>query len=268
MAVSDQEIITAVDVTGRFENPGDPWQGVTGDFDGMGISCGVLQWNIGSASLQPMVKAVGQPVVLRLAPTIGADLWRACNGGVAAGPGLVRGWQAGNTVRVGPRRELAALMGSPEMRAEQMARIRVIAGKADVQALAWAQAAGRPARTLQELIWFFDLLTQNGGLKGVTRANVVQFIQRETPGQADDVVSDWLAAAPSTWWGRGDSVKNAALWRNAVPAAQMELFVLSYLRSSIAGQPKARGVVMNRKGALALRKGWVNTSLFDFTGKF
>ncbi len=268
MAVSDQEILTAVDVTGRFENPGDPWRGVTGDFDGMGISCGVLQWNIGSASLQPMVKAVGQAVVLREAPTIGAELWRACDGGVAAGLAIVRGWQARSVLRAAPRRELAALMGSPEMRAEQMARIRVIAAKADVQALAWAQAGGRTARTLQELIWFFDLLTQNGGLKGVTHAQVAQFIQHETPGKADDVVCDWLAAAPSTWWGRADSLKNAALWRNTVPAAQLELFVLSYLRSSIAGQPKARGVVMNRKGALALRKGWVNTGLFDFTGKF
>jgi hypothetical protein len=50
MAVTDDEINKAVAVTGRFENAGDPWSGVTGDFDGMGISCGVLQWNIGSAA--------------------------------------------------------------------------------------------------------------------------------------------------------------------------------------------------------------------------
>jgi hypothetical protein len=267
MSVSDAEINTAVAITGRFENAGDPWRGVTGDFDGMGVSCGVLQWNIGSASLQPLVEAVGQAVVLREAPTIGADLWKACNGGVAAGLAIVRTWQTGAKLKPTPAKELANLMGSAEMKVQQMTRIRVIADKADSLALAWAQAAGRTARTLQELIWFFDLVTQNGSLKGVTHASVKQFIQTATPGKADDVACDWLLAAPPAWWGRLDCIKNAGLWRDKVPAAQLELFVLSYLRSSLS-TPKARGVVMNRKGALAFRKGWVNGQLFDFTGQF
>lgn len=264
MSVSDVEINAAVAVTGRFENAGDPWRGVTGDFDGMGISCGVLQWNIGSASLQPMVKAVGQAVVLREAPTIGADLWKACNGGVAAGLAIVRTWQTGTRLRAKPARELAALLGSAEMKLQQRSRIRVIAEKADVLALDWARAAGRTTRTLQELIWFFDLVTQNGSLKGLTHVGVRQFIKAATPGRADDVVCDWLAAAPKAWWGRQDCLKNADLWRDKVPAADLDLFALSYLRASLSSA-KARGVVMNRKGALAFRKGWVNGQLFDFT---
>ena len=45
----------AVAITPGFEVSGDPYLGVSGDFDRMGISCGALQWNIGSNSLQPMV---------------------------------------------------------------------------------------------------------------------------------------------------------------------------------------------------------------------
>jgi hypothetical protein len=267
MPASDIEINAAVAVTGRFENAGDPWRGVTGDFDGMGISCGVLQWNIGSASLQPLVKGVGQAVVLREAPTIGADLWKACTGGVSAGLAIVRTWQTGTKLKTIPAKELASLMGSPEMKAQQMSRIRVIADRADVLALAWAKAGGRTARTLQELIWFFDLVTQNGGLKGIGHADVKAFIQTSTPGKADDVICDWLLAAPAIWWGRLDCIKNAGLWRDKIPAAQLDLFALSYLRSGLSTS-KARGVVMNRKGALAFRKGWVNGQLFDFTGQF
>jgi hypothetical protein len=267
MAVTDAEINAAVAVTGRFENAGDPWRGVTGDFDGMGISCGVLQWNIGSASLQPLVLAAGKPVVLREAPTIGPQLWQACNGGVSQGLTIVRQWQTGSQLKATPKRELANLMGSPEMKTQQLTRIRTVANKADALATTWALAAGRAARSLQELIWFFDLVTQNGSLKGVDHDDVRQFIKTSTPGKADDVVCDWLLAAPAAWWGRVDCIKNAGLWRDKVAAADLELFVLSYLRASLS-TAKARGVVMNRKGALAFRKGWINGQLFDFTGQF
>jgi hypothetical protein len=46
-------------LTGTFETgsyPPDSFAGLSGDFDGMGISFGVCQWNIGSSSLQPLLK--------------------------------------------------------------------------------------------------------------------------------------------------------------------------------------------------------------------
>jgi peptidoglycan hydrolase-like protein with peptidoglycan-binding domain len=45
-------------LTGTFETGGQPPEcfcGITGDFDGQGISFGVLQWNIGQGSLQPLL---------------------------------------------------------------------------------------------------------------------------------------------------------------------------------------------------------------------
>ncbi|MBI1822489.1 MAG: peptidoglycan-binding protein [Nitrospirae bacterium] len=45
-------------LTGTFETnvpPPDCFAGITGDFDGQGISLGVCQWNIGQRSLQPLL---------------------------------------------------------------------------------------------------------------------------------------------------------------------------------------------------------------------
>jgi len=46
-------------LTGTFETskyPPDSFLGLTGDFDGMGISFGVCQWNVGQGSLQPLLQ--------------------------------------------------------------------------------------------------------------------------------------------------------------------------------------------------------------------
>jgi hypothetical protein len=39
-------------ISGSFENGAPDYHGVTGNFDGQGISVGVLQWNAGQGSLQ------------------------------------------------------------------------------------------------------------------------------------------------------------------------------------------------------------------------
>src|SRR4051794_33004464 len=93
MPVSDEFLTAGLKITGHFEDSGDPLGAVSGNFDGMGISLGVLQWNIGSNSLQPIVRAIGNPAVTSTMPTFGQDLWRACNTTVSAGLGIVRGWQ-------------------------------------------------------------------------------------------------------------------------------------------------------------------------------
>src|SRR5882724_5034584 len=46
-------------LTASFETghpPPDSYAGISGDFDGMGISFGALQWNLGQGSLQPLLR--------------------------------------------------------------------------------------------------------------------------------------------------------------------------------------------------------------------
>jgi peptidoglycan hydrolase-like protein with peptidoglycan-binding domain len=57
-------------LTGSFETgtaPPDCFAGLSGDFDGQGLSFGVLQWNLGQGTLQPLLSEIDrtQPVLTR-----------------------------------------------------------------------------------------------------------------------------------------------------------------------------------------------------------
>lgn len=254
-------VAAAVQITPRFETQGDPYQGVSGDFDGMGISCGALQWNIGKNSLQPMVVAVGRAVVLAAMPIHGAQLWSACTGGISAGLAIVRGWQNGTRLRAKPLAELRALMGTPQMRAEQDRRIAGKAQTAYDRSIAWARDYGGTASSKRLFCWFFDIVTQNGSLEGLTPAKVRAFIAASAPGKADDVICNFMAAIPGTSGHARDAQKNAALWRDRTDAETLPILCMTYLRSLTADR-RWQHVVINRKGTIAMGRGWVNGSEF------
>lgn len=264
MAISKEERDVLVKITGTFENSGDPYQGVSGDFDGQGISCGVLQWNIGQNSLQPLVKAVGQQVVLSTMPMFGQEMWAACNAPLSRGLEIVRSWQSGASLKAPPKAELKKLMGSPQMRQQQESVIDKVAVRAEALADTWASDRGASRRTIQELVWFFDIITQNGSMKGLTFGNVSDFKAAAGPGKADDLVCDWLAGTTSKYAGMKDCHENARLWRNAVNDVGLDLLVLSYLRAQLSNL-RWRGDVLNRKGALAVKVGYVHGTKFDFS---
>jgi hypothetical protein len=254
---------SAVAITPGFEVAGDPYLGVSGDFDGMGISCGALQWNIGMGSLQPMVKAAGKPVVMAAMPGFGDQMWQACNGTKAQGLAIVRSWQMGTALRPKPKAELRALMGTPAMLAEQKRVIGLVADRAFKAATKWADDRDGTAPTKRLFCWFFDLLTQNGGLEEVTPATVKAFIAGHTPDKVDDFICDFLASRTGTGGHVKDANKNGALWRDAANAERLEILCMSFLRAQSA-LPKWRHVVLNRKGAIGMGKGWVNSSLMNF----
>lgn len=257
-------IKAAVAITPSFETTGDPYMGVTGDFDGMGISCGALQWNIGMGSLQPMVRNVGKPTVTQAMPTIGEELWTACNSPIAAGLKIVRGWQAGKKLKPAAKAELRAVMGTPEMRAQQDIKIRVKAEAAFKMASKWAAQSPGAAPSKRSFCWFFDIVTQNGDLKGLTFADVANFLEQNKPDRSDDFVCDFLASRTGASGHVKDAHKNAQLWRNTADGVKLELLILSYLRAQLA-KAEFSHVVLNRKGAIAMGAGHVNGSLRDFS---
>lgn len=255
----------AIAITCGFEVSGDPYLGVSGNFDGMGISCGCLQWNIGAGSLQPLVKAIPAAVILAKMPKYGADLIKACTSTVSQGLAIVNAWQNNKVLPAAARSELRAMLGTPEMRAEQDKHIAHDANLAFDYATAWLQAGGGHGVPEKRLYcWFFDIVTQNGSLAPVTYAKVSDFIKLNTPGHADDVVCDYLAAATGTDGFIKDAHKNSGLWRNQAAGGKLELLCGSYLRAQTA-RLKYRPLVLNRKGAIAMGKGWVNGALADFS---
>jgi len=265
MALSDAELAVLVKITGAFENSGDPYAGVTGDFDGQGISCGVLQWNIGQGSLHKLLKDLGAARVKALMPTYGAQMWQAATSPIPNGLAIVRGWQNNNSLNTKARAELKALMGASDMKAIQDKYIRQVAVKAEGYADAWAAASGVAARTSHQLALFFDIVTQGGSAAGLTFQDVKDFKGATTPNNADDLICDWMLSRPKNMAGKKDGDKNAALWRDQLDGDAYNLLVFAYLRSQKSKTPW-RLDVMNRKGTIAARKGWVHASLRDLTG--
>ncbi len=262
----DSYYAAGIAITCGFEVSGDPYTGVSGNLDGMGISCGALQWNIGQHSLQAMVAAVSEAVVHKAMPVYGNDLITACKPATstAAGLAIVNAWQPGNKLPKAVAVELKAFFGTPEMRAQQDIRIRKVSDLAWSNAVAWLAAAGRTGTPdIRLYCWFFDIITQNGSLGPVTYGDVHGFITQNTPAKACDAVCDYLAATTGNDGFIKDAHKNAALWRGTPNGEKLELLVASYLRSKTAVL-KYRPLVVNRKGGVAVGKGWINGQLYDF----
>ena len=252
----DDWVETALQITGSFESSGDPFGGVSGDFDHQGISLGVLQWNIGQGSLQPLVRNVGQAVVLNYMPTYGNDFWHAVNSNIGGGLQIVRAWQNGSVLRPPVMAELRRFTPSPEFKRQQVIAAGKVAGRAFNDATSWAEEEGtQPTKRL--FCWLFDLRTQNGGLKTVTHESVSDFINGHGAANVDDFVCDWLAARTAADAGFKDSRRNAELWRNTVPEERLFMFIGSYLRCRL-GVPAYQGDVLNRKGAIVVGRGWVH----------
>lgn len=255
---------SAVAVTCGFENAGDPYVGVSGNFDGMGISCGAMQWNIGQGSLQPMVKAVGKAVVVRSMPTYGAELWDACQASPAVGTSMVTAWQVHGKLPILARDELSALMGSPEMRAEQDRAMTVSADKAFAMAKTWAAARGDPASDKRAFMWCFDTVCQNGSLKGLTYDDVAAFIGGSGRAAAVEAICASLATVSGGSKHAKDAHRNATAWRKVDDPASVDLLVLSFLRAA-KSLAQWRHVVLNRKGTIAAGMGWVNSTKHDLS---
>jgi hypothetical protein len=256
-------IKTALTVTGHFEDSSDPLGAVTGDFDGMGISLGVLQWNIGSHSLQSMVNAVGRDEVVRLMPELGDQLWQACNSDVAAGLAICRSWEAGSQLKPEAFKELKSFTRSDAFVAQQVERSSTLAAEAWSSAVKYAALDPSYGQVTKALFcWFFDLYTQNGGPKSVTFSDVRSFIERNGVAAAVAVVCEWLASRPKGMTGYKDSNDNAVLWKSEMSDGARSLLIFSYLRSQLS-RPEYKADVMNRKGTIAVQLGWVHREKHD-----
>jgi len=269
MNLTDDWLKTALTITGSFETNGDPWSEVTGNFDTEGVSCGVLQWNIGQGSLQPLVKAAGKQTVLQYMPNYGSQFWQACNLPIPQALATVNAWQDGNTLKRDALAELRACMGSAPLKTQQIKAATAVGNAALNLANAWSQSVRNiDTPLLHEFCWFFDLVTQNGGLKGLSHADVTDFINAHTDGQtAVQFICDWLAAAPAEAHGSEDAQSNAANWPDSVDDTTRELFILSYLRCQKASSAWEYDV-MNRKGTLAVKSGVVHGKPLDFNAQF
>lgn len=160
-------------LTGSFETghqPPDCFCGVAGDFDGQGISFGVLQWNLGQNTLQPLLQQVIQqhPDVCQSIFHENLDTIRAL-GTASLDDQLVfaRSIQNRGVVNEPWRGMLTTLGRTPEFRAIQSS---AAAGRFE-QAVGMCHDFGLTSQRAVALM--FDIVTQNGGIGAIVKAQIM-----------------------------------------------------------------------------------------------
>jgi peptidoglycan hydrolase-like protein with peptidoglycan-binding domain len=167
-------------LTGTFETgKGVPkcFSGLSGDFDGQGISYGALQWNFGQGSLQPLLRDM-----VETHEAIARDLFGPHFDALAAALALGDGAQARADLLAfarsiqhpvkyqvfEPWRGYAKALGrTPEFQAIQVRH----AHQAYERALGLCADYGLWSERAAALM--FDIVTQNGSIGPVTRAQIV-----------------------------------------------------------------------------------------------
>jgi putative peptidoglycan binding protein len=179
-AIGDQELAyRCLALTGSFETGTgipDCFCGISGDFDGQGISFGVLQWNFGQESLQPLLRdMIGRhPDVI--GPIFGGHFdafAEALNADKDDLLNFARSVQHPVTHAVfEPWRGFAKALGrTPEFQAIEAE----YASGVFRRALGMCRDYGLTSERAVALM--FDIVTQNGSIDKVTRARILGEIQ-------------------------------------------------------------------------------------------
>ena len=166
-------------LTGAFETGTgvpDCFCGLSGDFDGQGISFGVLQWNFGQGSLQPLVQEIASehPDV---AQSIFGVHFNALREALDASQDELMSFARSvqhpvkHTVFEPWRGYAKALGRTPEFQRLQVKHAERIFR----QALAMCRDYG--VFTERAVALMFDIVTQNGSIRRITRAQILADIE-------------------------------------------------------------------------------------------
>ena len=247
----------ALHVSGGFENgQGASYTSLTGNFDGQGMSAGVLQWNAGQTTLQALVKAIAAKMGWDKAKSFfSSDISQFA---MLNGPQGIQ-WCLDHYIMSGSKNidPAAALrwknfLSQPESIQAQvdMASAGVL-GHAKREVAAYAPAYADSSRPY---VFFFDLIVQEGGMSvhGHTVPPVPQ-------GQTVDV-TDVLAFA------NANSTPCAALWQSAIAGDDEAALLLHYAYArAVLAAADYQWDACARRGTIACRQGIVHGAHLDFT---
>lgn len=245
-------------VSGGFENAsGASYTSLTGNFDGQGLSAGVLQWNAGQGTLQQLVAATAEKM----------GGWDRANSyftsslqqfSVLKGNAAIQ-WcldkyivTGGKNVDPAAKVRWVNFLSQPECIDAQieMASNGILAHvKREV-------AAYTPGFTMDNrpYVFFFDLIVQEGGMS--VRGHTVPAI----PQDVKPDITDAMAFA-----GANDA-KCQMLWQGVVSQDDEAALLLhyAYARAMLAN-PAFQWDAMVRRGTIACRQGIVHAAHIDFT---
>lgn len=245
----------------RFEGD-DPWANITGNFDGVGLTCGGLGWTIKWNNQQPLVKKFvnkeGLEKLKELMPKCWEEYWSICNDSESSAIRRSGAWSGGRSlVREPYNSELRNLWKHPTMISIQVDTAWEQMGK-----FAWKKTIeGQKYFKLEKpkfghFAYWFDLAVHNGTGK------LVAFSEAE--GVSNKRVLDWCKSESGA--GQEDTRKNAKIWEVLVTKAdfdEVHLWKMAMLRA-VKANDKYDTDVMNRKGSLALGEGIIHGKSYSF----
>lgn len=255
----------ALGVSQQFEGS-DTNANITGNFDGVGLTCGALGWTIKWENQDPLVNAFIQRHGLDRAKELMPEVWDEYLAVIRASGqtaiDMSAKWSGtSSTVKEPYRSELRAFWKSPEMAAIQQEWADKDMGLyADTQTKAFCALHGIPDSQIV-FRWFFDIKVHNGGMKGINldAGKAVSFGQVASWAKLLDIPSRFANT-------KKDLVHNISTWErmyDSMTPWQRSLFGLSFLRSQIA-RKEFHADVMNRKGSVASGVGRVHGHDYDF----
>jgi hypothetical protein len=251
----------ALEISQSFEGS-DPWANITGNFDGAGLTCGALGWTVKWFNQQRLVKLFverhGEGLAQAIMPKTWAWYWdltniRSESAAISAANTISRG---SSRVIEPYRTELRLFWRSPEMRSIQVEFAQKDMGKfAMSQAEKCREFFGLDAPKFHHFAYWFDqaVLNGTGGAPALSEASKV----------STDDVFEWMAK--ETGYVQKDFNRNASLWASMIKIAtddERDLLKLAMIRAD-KSREEFDTVTMNRRGTLALKKGWINGELRD-----
>lgn len=241
-------------ITGAFE--GGSYDNVSGNFDGMGLSAGVLQWCFGQGSLQnkilkPYIQRHGSIDKLGIFPITGMDKCALMSDGQAIAfaknnmnttKGIFK-----KTYSVKPEWRIAwkKFLLRPEVIQLQKEACTNIADQAKDMARMWGM------NSPVAFYWFFDLLTQNGSLKGLQKPTY-------DIAEAKRVINTISGGCKKEW---------LKIDLNTLSHDQIVLLIASHRRAAMSRSQYINDV-FSRKGTIALGRGIVHGDFFDFNSTY
>lgn len=244
-------------VSGGFENGhGANYTSITGNFDGMGLSAGILQWNAGQGTLQPLINNIAGKM----------------------------GWDKANSYFASSIQTFASLRGQAAIQwcldhyivaggkdVDPAAKVRwqnFLVQPESVQAQVEIASAGTLGHAKREVaayapdyaannrpyVFFFDLITQEGGMSSGGHT-IPPIPSGQTPDISDvmDFAAQHSPQCQAIWEGIAVGDNEAAL-----------LLHYAYARAMLAN-PLYRWDACARRGTIACRSGIVHGAHLDFT---
>lgn len=275
---------------GNRGNPIDYWTNVATDFDCMGISAGLVQFNVGQNSMRRLAAGLRddelEKILSETAPTARREIFELIRADKSRAMTVARSLQEPDLIppcvpqrkpvrfKQGPFiSEFKEFLAHPTTLAVQKREIDSDAGTAERLARDWAKfTAGREQPDIRERLVFLDLVVNNGGLSGITAKDVEDHL-RDIVGPAFDSgdkvlvleeIEGWLKLQkPSRF--KVNALENIARWKRDVDKIGMsdiKLLALARMRADLS-KTEYRALTFNRKALLTLGYGRIYDGSLD-----